>query len=289
MGKGTGWLVASRAQVVVQTPVYLTSFNDCLDSMNHFCHLIDVTPVWKMSSMIIYRELQENEVRCVSLAVGSLKLHLHVLWRYTRQCCCRLALICLISPAPYCNKYTALCLHFQVYFGSNKRLCTLLTFSGALTTTNTAVHYALCTFFQVLWQPQTLLYITLCVLFFRCSDNHKRRCTSRFVYFSRCSLATTNAIRTGSRGCICPRQRARLSAATWSASSATASIQPISRLSPRSCLAGPSSGGSWRPVRWVLFLFPVIMHSMTAGSLLVARVFSSCFQSLCTPWPQVVC
>ena len=185
-----------------------------------------------------------------------------------------------------------LCVLFFRCSDNHKRRCTLrfvYFFSGALTTTNAAVHYALCTFFQVLWQPQTLLYMTLCVLFSRCSDNHKRCCTSRFVYFSRCSLATTNAIRTGSRGCICPRQRARLSAATWSASSATASIQPISRLSPRSCLAGPSSGGSWRPVRWVLFLFPVIMHSMTAGSLLVARFFSSCFQSLCTPWPQVVC
>ena len=62
-------------------------------------------------------------------------------------------------------------------------LYTFHTFSGALTTTNSAVHYALCTFFrcsdnhkhcctlrfvyffQVLWQPQTLLYITLCGLF----------------------------------------------------------------------------------------------------------------------------
>ena len=84
----------------------------------------------------------------------------------------------------------------------------------------------------------------------RCVCPHCYNCT--FLYLFRFSLATTNAIRTGSRGCTCPHQRARLCAVTWFASSATASTQPTNRLSPRSCLAGPSSGGSWQRARSVL-------------------------------------
>ena len=43
-------VVASIALVVVWTAMYLTSYNDYLVCVNHFCRLIDVTPVQKMSS-----------------------------------------------------------------------------------------------------------------------------------------------------------------------------------------------------------------------------------------------
>ena len=50
-GKGSR-VFATRALVVVQIAVGLTSYDDWPVSVNHFRHLIDVTPVWKMSSAI---------------------------------------------------------------------------------------------------------------------------------------------------------------------------------------------------------------------------------------------
>ena len=47
-----GSSVFASTALVVWTTVYLTGYSDCLVSVNCFHDLMDVTPVWKKSSMI---------------------------------------------------------------------------------------------------------------------------------------------------------------------------------------------------------------------------------------------
>ena len=62
------WVFASAAPVVVWTDMYLTSYSDIwLVSTKHVRHLIDVTPVWKKSSMIT-----ANYIICVHVIAENL-------------------------------------------------------------------------------------------------------------------------------------------------------------------------------------------------------------------------